>query len=57
VKTGDLAAELIVSDNGRELERIPLYAAEDGDYRLPENDEKSGNFITKAKDIFSKWKK
>lgn len=57
VKAGDLAAELIVSDNGRELERIPLYAAEDGDYRLPENDEKSGNFITKAKDIFSKWKK
>ena len=57
VKAGDMAAELIVSDNGRELERIPLYAAEDGDYRLPENDEKSGNFITKAKDIFSKWKK
>jgi hypothetical protein len=57
VKAGDLTAELIVSDNGRELERIPLYAAEDGDYRLPENDEKSGNFITKAKDIFSKWKK
>lgn len=57
VKAGDLAAELIVSDNGRELERIPLYAAENGDYRLTENDEKSGNFITKAKDIFSKWKK
>lgn len=57
VKAGDMAAELIVSDNGRELERIPLYAAEDGDYRLPENDEESGNFITKAKDIFSKWKK
>lgn len=59
IKAGDMAAELIISDNGRELQRLPLYAAEDAEYKLPESEkgEKSGNFITKVKDIFSKWKK
>lgn len=56
VKAGDLAAELIISDNGRELKRIPLYAAEDADYKYSESKpEKSGfeKFILKVKDIFS----
>lgn len=56
VKTGDKAAELIVSDNGRELKRIPLYAAEDAEYKNSESKpEKSGfeKFILKVKDIFS----
>lgn len=56
VKTGDKAAELIVSDNGRELKRIPLYAAEDADYKLSESkSEKSKleKFISKVKDIFN----
>ncbi len=56
VKAGDLAAELIVSDNGRELKRIPLYSAEDADYKNSESKpEKSGfeKFILKVKDIFN----
>lgn len=56
VKAGDLAAELIISDNGRELKRIPLYAAEDAEYKNSESKhEKSGfeKFILKVKDIFS----
>lgn len=56
VKTGDKAAELIISDNGRELKRIPLYAAEDAEYKNSESKpEKSGfeKFILKVKDIFS----
>lgn len=59
ITAGDYAAELIISDNGRELTRLPLYAAEDAEIKQPEskNNEKSGNFISKVKDIFSKWKK
>lgn len=56
VKTGDLAAELIISDNGRELKRIPLYAAEDADYKNSESKpEKSKleKIISKVKDIFN----
>lgn len=56
VKAGDLAAELIISDNNRELKRIPLYAAEDADYKLSESKpEKSKleKFISKVKDIFN----
>ena len=56
VKAGDLAAELIISDNNRELKRIPLYAAEDAEYKNSESKpEKSGleKFILKVKDIFS----
>lgn len=56
VKAGDLAAELIISDNDRELKRIPLYAAEDAEYKNSESKpEKSGleKFILKVKDIFS----
>lgn len=56
VKAGDLAAELIISDNGRELKRIPLYAAEDAEYKNSESKpEKSGfeKFILKVKDIFN----
>lgn len=56
VKTGDMAAELIVSGNGRELKRIPLYAAEDADYKLCESKpEKSKlkKIISKVKDIFN----
>ena len=57
VKAGDMVAELIISDDERELKRLPLYAAEDAEYKLPESDEKSGNIITKAKDIIGKWKR
>lgn len=56
VKTGDEAAELIISDNGRELKRLPLYAAEDAEYKYPEKElEKSKleKFISKVKDIFN----
>ncbi len=56
VKAGDMAAELIISDNGRELKRIPLYSAEDADYKNSESKpEKSGfeKFILKVKDIFN----
>ncbi len=56
VKAGDLAAELIISDNNRELKRIPLYAAEDAEYKNSESKpEKSGfeKFILKVKDIFN----
>ena len=56
VKTGDEAAELIISDNGRELKRLPLYAAEDAEYKYPEKESEKSKlekFISKVKDIFN----
>lgn len=56
VQAGDMAGELIISDNGRELNRIPLYASENADYKSAESkSEKSKfeKFISKVKDIFN----
>ncbi len=56
VQAGDMAGELIISDNGRELDRIPLYASENADYKSAESkSEKSKfeKFISKVKDIFN----
>lgn len=56
VKAGDVAGELIISDKGRELERITLYASEDADYKSAETkSEKSKlkKIILKVKDIFN----
>lgn len=56
VKAGDMAAELIISDDSRELKRLPLYAAEDADYKLAETKpemNKLEKIILKVKDIFN----
>lgn len=55
VKAGDEVAELIIGNDGRELRRIPLYASEDADYKLPEAENEKNileKFISKVKDIF-----
>lgn len=55
VFTGDEVAELIISCGGKELRRLPLYAAEDALYKPAEVKEEKGLFekiITKVKDIF-----
>lgn len=56
VREGDGAAELIISSEGRELRRIPLYAAENADYKRAENKKEKNKFekiISKVKDIFN----
>ncbi|MBO5163312.1 MAG: D-alanyl-D-alanine carboxypeptidase [Ruminococcus sp.] len=56
IREGDEAAELIISSEGRELRRIPLYAAENADYKSAA-DKKEKNkldkIIAKVKDIFN----
>lgn len=56
VSAGDEVAELVISDDSRELRRIPLYAGENAEYKLTEKKEDK-NFFEKVKDIFGKWKK
>lgn len=56
VSAGDEVGELVISDNSRELRRIPLYAGENAEYKFPEKKEDK-NFFEKVKDIFGKWKK
>ena len=55
VKKGDETAELRLTYKGREVKRIPLYAAEDAEYA--EIPEKSGsiidNIITRLREIFA----
>lgn len=56
IREGDEAAELIISFEGRELRRIPLYAAENADYKYAEKKEKKNKLekiISKVKDIFN----
>lgn len=57
VTQGEETAELIVSCNGREIRRIPLYAAENAEYvmKAPEEKQKDGFFsgiIKKIKKLF-----
>ncbi|MDE6784590.1 MAG: D-alanyl-D-alanine carboxypeptidase [Ruminococcus sp.] len=56
VSAGDELAELIISLNGREIRRIPLYAAENAEYKPAEEKKKKNiadKFISKVKDIFN----
>ncbi len=56
IREGDEAAELIISSEGRELRRIPLYAAENADYKSAvdkKEKNKLDKIIVKVKDIFN----
>ncbi|MDE7364573.1 MAG: D-alanyl-D-alanine carboxypeptidase [Ruminococcus sp.] len=48
----DEVAELSIYYKNRKITQIPLYSAEDADYKIPEP-EKKKNFITKIKEFFS----
>lgn len=49
---GDEVAELSIYYKNRKINQIPLYSAEDAEYKIPEP-EKKKNFITKIKEFFS----
>lgn len=49
---GDEVAELSIYYKNRKIKQIPLYSAENADYKIPEP-EKKKNFITKIKEFFS----
>lgn len=52
VREGDELATLSIYCNNREIKQIPLYSAENADYKFPEP-EKKKDFITKIKEFFS----
>ena len=53
VRAGDETAQLRISHNGREIMKLPVYAAEDCRYNAVSRDEKTG----KLKQLFSKLRK
>lgn len=52
VHEGDELATLSIYCNNREIRQIPLYSAENAEYKFPEP-EKKKDFITKIKEFFS----
>ncbi|MDE6787908.1 MAG: D-alanyl-D-alanine carboxypeptidase [Ruminococcus sp.] len=52
VNEGDELATLSIYYKNREIQQIPLYSAEDAEYKIPEP-EKKKDFITKIKEFFS----